>query len=75
MEDEVRGAGSIDTMVVRAENLIGDEEFSRERHTPEGLVLRSKEDLHYYRIFKQHFPHPDLTGIVGVWDPLEREPW
>lgn len=70
-----RGAGSIDMMVTRAEELISDEEFSRERRTPEGLTLRSREELHYYRLFKQHFPRPDLTGIVGRWDPLEKEPW
>ncbi len=70
-----RGAGSIDLMVSRAEELITDEEFSRERRTLEGLTLRSKEELYYYRLFKEHFPRPDLSGIVGRWDPLEREPW
>jgi asparagine synthase (glutamine-hydrolysing) len=70
-----RGAGSIDMMVARAEELISDEMFSRERRTVEGLTLRSKEELYYYRLFKEHFPRPDLTGIVGRWDPLEKEPW
>ena len=70
-----RGAGSIDMLSLHAERVISDDEFSRERHVPEGLVLRSKEELYYYRIFKQHFPQPDLSGIVARWDPLEREPW
>ena len=49
-----RRAGFIDMMVVRAEELISDEELSSEHRIPEGLVLRSIEELYCYGTLKRH---------------------
>jgi asparagine synthase (glutamine-hydrolysing) len=34
---------------------ISDQDFQRERTLPNGWKLNSKEELMYYRIFKEHF--------------------
>jgi asparagine synthase (glutamine-hydrolysing) len=38
-----------------AEKEITDEDFQRERKLKNGWVLNSKEELLYYRYFKEHF--------------------
>ena len=42
-----------------------DQEFVRERKIGEGVKLRSKEELHYYRIFKQMYGSAINPGMVG----------
>jgi hypothetical protein len=32
--------------------------------------LSSVEELYYYRIFKESFPHPSFDRLVGRWDPF-----
>jgi asparagine synthase (glutamine-hydrolysing) len=49
------GSGSGETLTNFAETAISDEEFLTERDLGDGDQLRSKEELMYYRIFKQHF--------------------
>ena len=34
----------------------------------QGLPVSSQEELFYYRIFNQHFPHPDAAKVIGRWD-------
>jgi len=65
------GAGSTKLLGVIAENEITDEEFMKNRHTEDGLNLHSKEELLYYRIFKEKFKHPSLPQLVAVWDPFK----
>ncbi len=31
-------------------------------------IISTKEELFYYRIFQQHFPHPNAINLVGMWD-------
>ena len=38
-----------------AEHSISDGDFSAERHLANGWTLHSKEELLYYRIFKENF--------------------
>ncbi len=45
-----------------ADELISDEEFERERGRCTGLRLRSKEELHYYRIFRAHFGEREIPA-------------
>ncbi|MBU1662624.1 MAG: asparagine synthetase B [Chloroflexi bacterium] len=49
------GSGSGETLTNFAETAVSDEEFNAERGLGDGDQLRSKEELMYYRIFKQHF--------------------
>jgi asparagine synthase (glutamine-hydrolysing) len=58
------GAGVRETLYSHAEREISDGEFSRERILGNGWVLNSKEELLYYRIFRQHFgDFPDLSWM------------
>lgn len=50
-----QGAGVEELVADYAEKRISDSDFARERNLPNGWLLRSKEELLYYRIFKEHF--------------------
>lgn len=50
-----QGAGVEDLLAQHAEAQISDAEFIQERYLPDGRKLNSKEELLYYRIFRQHF--------------------
>jgi len=65
------GAGSTQLLGLIAEKEISDEQFTKNCYTEEGLHLHSKEELLYYRIFKEKFKHPSLTQLVAVWDPFK----
>jgi asparagine synthase (glutamine-hydrolysing) len=50
-----QGAGVGELLAQLADKHIADDEFSRERTLPNGWMLNTKEELMYYRIFKQYF--------------------
>jgi asparagine synthase (glutamine-hydrolyzing) len=59
------GAGSSELMAAVANEKIGRGEFEREREIATGLSLRSPEELHYYRIWRDVMPaglSPELVG-------------
>jgi asparagine synthase (glutamine-hydrolysing) len=49
------GAGVGCMMAEWAEQRVSNADFQREREIPNGWVLDSKEELMYYRIFREHF--------------------
>lgn len=49
------GAGVEDLLAQYADTKISDADFARERYLPNGWLLNSKEELLYYRIFREHF--------------------
>lgn len=49
------GAGVGELLSEHAERVITDHDFNGERTLPNGWTLRNKEELMYYRIFKEHF--------------------
>ena len=55
------GAGVENLIAAYAEEKVSDDEFKAERVLPNGASLNSKEELYYYRIFKEHFG--DLNGF------------
>jgi asparagine synthase (glutamine-hydrolysing) len=59
------GAGSMEFLAEHANLEISDQQFLRERQITDGVTLRSKEELHYYRIFKQMYGSSIDPGIVG----------
>ncbi len=59
------GAGLGDKMADFADRQISDGDFHREREIAAGQLLRSKEELLYYRIFKQMYPQDELIPLVG----------
>lgn len=48
------GAGVGDLLADRAEKTVTDEDFRQERKLPDGSLVRTKEELMYYRIFREH---------------------
>lgn len=59
------GAGSAEVMVQQARRLIRPEDFEQEREAVSGFPLRSPEELHYFRIWRELFgPHvpPEIVG-------------
>lgn len=59
------GSGLGEEMARFAEKQISDGEFAREREIADGLTLRSKEELLYYRFFKQAHRHREILQLVG----------
>jgi asparagine synthase (glutamine-hydrolysing) len=49
------GSGTGETLTNHAESTVSDEEFEKGRNLKNSDQLRSKEELLYYRIFKQYF--------------------
>lgn len=49
------GTGMGDLLACYANDRVSDGEFARERTLPNGWNLSSKEELLYYRIFREHF--------------------
>lgn len=59
------GSGISDMLQRHAEEIISDEEFEAERSLPDGSRLISKEELMYYRIFRDHFGDIEDLSFVG----------
>ena len=63
-----QGSGSADVLPAYFENVISNEEFDAERE--KYPVIRSKEELFYFRIFKKHFNDSAAAETVGQWVSL-----
>jgi hypothetical protein len=50
-----QGAGASDLLTEHVENKISDHDFKKERDLGNGIILCSKEELMYYRIFRSFF--------------------
>jgi asparagine synthase (glutamine-hydrolysing) len=59
------GAGVNELMAQYAERHISDSDFSKERELLNGWQLNSKEELFYYRIFREHFGEFDNLSWMG----------
>jgi asparagine synthase (glutamine-hydrolysing) len=60
-----QGAGVKELLASHAMSLISDRDFKRERILPNGWRLNSKEELMYYRIFKEHFGQISRLDWMG----------
>lgn len=64
------GAGSANIFEKLAEKEISDRVFEQEKQVAleeTGYTIRNKEELYYYRIFRQHFPNPTSVATTGQW--------
>ncbi len=59
------GAGVKDTVAEAVEERISDDEFNHGRQLPNGIQLNTKEELFYYRIFKEHFGELEDLSWMG----------
>jgi len=59
------GAGVGELLAQYADEHITDEEFAHERPLPNGWELNSKEELMYYRIFREHFGELEDLSWMG----------
>ena len=59
------GSGVADRMAVHAGRQISDRDFERERILPNGWKLNTKEELFYYRIFRERFGLLNNLGWMG----------
>ncbi len=60
-----QGAGVWELLAQYAEIQITDSDFSRERHLHNGWLLNSKEELLYYRIFREQLGEFDDLSWMG----------
>ena len=60
-----QGSGSADLLASVAEEKISDSEFAAEAEAAP-VEIRNKEELYYYRIFREYFPERVLP-LVGRW--------
>ena len=63
-----QGSGSADVLPVYFESTISDEDFARVR--AERPLVRSKEEMYYFRIFAEHFGTGHAVDTVGQWVSL-----
>ncbi|NIM06105.1 MAG: asparagine synthase [Armatimonadetes bacterium] len=59
------GAGVGNLLAAHAEEVVSDSEFAAGRKLPNGSELNTKEELFYYRIFKEHFGEELDPTVVG----------
>ncbi len=60
-----QGSGSADVLPKHFEQTISDDELNEAQE--EYPVIRSKEELHYFRIFTDNFGTGKAVGTVGQW--------
>lgn len=59
------GAGAGELLADHAAATVTDADFRKERSLPNGWIVNTKEELMYYRIFKQHFGSAEHLGWMG----------
>jgi len=60
------GAGIVDTLGKKIDDMITDEEFEKERTLPGNIRLRNKEEVYYYRVFKDYYEGIDINNILSL---------
>jgi asparagine synthase (glutamine-hydrolysing) len=59
------GAGIKELISGYADKIISDSEFMHERNIHGGFIVNTKEELHYYRIFRDHFGSEIDLSFMG----------
>lgn len=69
------GTGTAHVLREWASSQVTDGDFARHRRLPNGFEIKSKEELFYYRIFKEHFGYDKIVQGMGrsrSLDPKQR---
>lgn len=64
-----QGSGTADVLSQSIQSRISDSEFAAQKKISDKLILNSKEELYYYRIFHQYFPERELAENTCRWQP------
>ncbi len=59
------GSGIEDTVEEMINTIITDKEFSDNNDSPDGPVLRNKEEVYYYKVFKEYYSDIDIDNILS----------
>ncbi len=59
------GSGIEDTLEKKIEDIITDREFARTRELPGNMKLRNKEEVYYYKIFKDCYHDIDFNKVIS----------
>lgn len=59
------GTGTGEILETYAESQISDEAFRQERRLPDGRLIASKEELLYWRIFRQWYSSEQIVAAMG----------
>jgi asparagine synthase (glutamine-hydrolysing) len=59
------GAGVGEHLAEHAARTVTDSDFARERRLPNGWELNTKEELLYYRLFREHFGTLEELSWMG----------
>ncbi len=59
------GSGILDTLTKKIEYNIGDHEFENNRKLDNGFILRNKEEMYFYNIFRDFFGDLDIGSILS----------
>ncbi len=65
------GTGCNELMEQMADARISDEEYFRAQEDNKDVMLRTKEEYLYYRIFRGFYPQDSAAGSVVQWSSLE----
>ncbi len=65
-----KGCGSAGLIENHVENLISDREYRETLEMDPHCRARSKEELFYYRMFKEHFGNESVVKSVGRWEEI-----
>lgn len=60
-----QGCGSSGVLEAHAEATVAPHTLVEVQR--QGTVVNSPEELLYYRLFQDYFPHPDAANVVGRW--------
>jgi asparagine synthase (glutamine-hydrolysing) len=68
------GAGVGEMIAQYADAHISDQEFSDQRSLPNGWLLKTKEEILYFRVFQEHFGALEDVSWMGrnKWAPVTR---
>ncbi len=65
------GTGCQEMMEQLAEERVSDAEFYKAQEQNEGLLIRTKEEYLYFRIFKDFYPQDSAAEAVVQWSTLD----
>jgi len=68
-----QGSGVARIMRSRAEKHVSNDELIQHNNKKDKPSLSSIEELYYYQIFKERFPHPAFEQLAGRWDPFRQD--